>query len=529
MRHRLLFGILLIVVWCLSGPAMATAAQTCESLASLQLPETTVTSAALVAAGPFVANPGAPAGGRGGQPPTVPAFCRVQLTVAPQIKIEVWMPASGWNGKFQGVGGGGYAGNIAYPALATALNAGYATASTDTGHTGNDPQFAIGHPELVVDFGYRAIHEMTVKAKQLVDAFYGSAPRQSYFVGCSTGGRQGLAEAQRYPEDYDGIVSGAPAINWAHLMMGALWNSQMTLKDPESYIPATKLAAINNASVAACDMTDGVRDALVADPRKCKFDPAALACKEGDSDNCLTPKQAVALAKVYDGARYSDGKAIYPGRPPGVERGWGNFTTGPAPGRAVNYNYSGGYMKYFVLGDPNWDPMTFDFAKDMSKVDADEKNRSVLETMNPDLKKFRDRGGKLILYHGWGDDAVSPFNTINYYKMVVEKTSGGPKAADAFAAEDAKFNKAADKTGEFMRLFMVPGMNHCGGGPGPNTFDAATALANWVEKKQAPDVLLGSHMTNGAPDLTRPLCPYPMTAKYSGSGSVTDAANFSCK
>jgi feruloyl esterase len=537
--NRLCADIVLMTV-ILASPAVAVAAQSasapralaeksCDGFAGFKLPDATITAATLVPAGSFVANPAAPAGGRGGPPPTVPSFCRVQLTVAPQIHIEVWMPASGWNGKFEGVGGGGYAGTISYPAMVTALNAGYATASTDTGHTGNDPQFALGHPELVIDFGFRAIHEMTVKGKLITQTFYDMPPRESYFVGCSTGGRQGLAEAQRYPEDYDGIVSGAPAINWAHLMMGALWNSQVTLKDPESYIPAAKLAAINNASVAACDMTDGVKDALVADPRTCPFDPANLTCKYVESDNCLTPTQVLALTKVYDGARYPDGKAIYPGRPPGVERGWGNFTTGPAPGRAINFNYSGGYMKYFVLGDPNWDPMTFDFAKDMSKVDSDEKNRSALETMNPDLKKFRDRGGKLILYHGWGDDAVSPFNTINYYKMVVEKTSGGPKAGDAWSAEDATFNQAADKTGEFMRLFMVPGMNHCGGGPGPNTFDAATALANWVEKKQAPDTLLGSHMTNGAADLTRPLCPYPLTAKYSGSGSVTVAASFACK
>jgi feruloyl esterase len=254
-----------------------------------------------------------------------------------------------------------------------------------------------------------------------------------------------------------------------------------------------------------------------------------MVCKEGDAASCLMPKQAAALKKIYDGATYADGKTIYPGRLPGVERGWGNFTTGQEPGRAILYNYSGGYMRYFVLGDPSWDPLTFDFAKDMAKVDSDQKNRSALETMNPDLKAFRDRGGKLILYHGWGDDAVSPLNTIDYVKMVVDKTTGGPKAADASAPEDAKFNQAAQKTGEFMRLFMVPGMNHCGGGPGPNTFDAVTALANWVEKKQAPNMLLGSHMTNGAADLTRPLCPYPMTAKYSGSGSVTDAANFSCK
>jgi feruloyl esterase len=527
--HKTLFAAIFLLTLAVSMPGIASASQACDSFASFKLPDTIITAATLVPAGPFVANPGAPAGGRGGPPPTVPSFCRVQLTVAPQIHVEVWMPASGWNGKFEGVGGGGFAGIISYPAMVVALNAGYATASTDTGHTGNDPQFAMGHPELVIDFGFRAIHEMTVKGKQITEAFYGTAPRQSYFVGCSTGGRQGLAEAQRYPADYDGIVAGAPAINWPHLMMSALWNSQATLKDPESYIPATKLAAINDAAVAACDMLDGVKDGLVADGRQCRFDPATIVCKESDSPGCLTPKQAVALKRIYDGARYPDGKSIYPGRLPGVERGWGNFTTGQAPGRAILYNYSGGYVKYFVLGDANWDPLTFDFAKDMATIDSDQKNRSALETMNPDLKAFRDRGGKLILYHGWGDDAVSPLNTIDYYKTVVEKTSGGPKAADAFAAEDAKFKQAADKTGDFMRLFMVPGMNHCGGGPGPNTFDAPTALANWVEKKQAPDTLLGSHMTNGAADLTRPLCPYPMTAKYSGSGSVTDAANFRCK
>lgn len=527
MNNHLTTACFILSLATLLTPRPASAAQACDTFTSFKLPDTTITAAALVPAGPFVANPAA--GGRGGPPPSVPSFCRVQLTVAPAINIEVWMPASGWNGKFEGVGGGGYAGTLSYPAMAAALNAGYATASTDTGHTGNDPQFALGHPELVIDFGYRAIHEMTVKGKQITEAFYGMAPRESYFAGCSTGGRQGLMEAQRYPDDYIGIVAGAPAINWPHLMMGALWNSQATLKDPDSYIPAAKLPAINDAAVAACDMTDGVKDGLIADGRACRFDPASIVCKDGDSPACLTPKQAAALGKIYGGARYADGKTIYPGRLPGVERGWGLFTTGQERGRAILYGYSGGYVKYFVLGDSSWDPMTFDFSKDMAKIDGDQRNRGALETMSPDLKAFRDRGGKLILYHGWGDDAVSPLNTIDYFKMVVEKTSGGPKAGDAWAPEDAKFTEAASKTGEFMRLFMVPGMNHCGGGPGPNTFDAAAALAGWVEKKQAPDTLLGSHMTDGTADLTRPLCPYPMTAKYSGSGSVTDAANFSCK
>ena len=528
MKPRLFAGALLAILTSgLMQPPAAEAAQSCDSLMSLKLPDTTISAATLVTEGPFTPPP--VAGARAGAPPPVPSFCRVQLTVRPQITIEVWMPATGWNGKFEGVGGGGFAGVISYPALATALRAGYATASTDTGHTGTDGQFALGHPELVVDFGYRAIHEMTVKGKLITEAFYGMKSRESYFAGCSTGGRQGLAEAQRYPDDYDGIVSGAPAIDWQRLLLSGRWNSEATLKDPDSYIPPSKLLAINNATIAACDAIDGVKDGLVADGRQCKFDPVAIACQNGDSPNCLTAKQTDALKKIYAGSRDADGRQIYPGLLPGVERGWGAFTTGQERERSLDHFFSSGYMKYFVYQDANWDPMTFDFTKDLATVDKDQKNRVALETMNSDLKPFRDRGGKLILYHGWGDDAISPLNTINYYKMVVDETTGGPKAADARAPEDAKFNQAAQKTGEFMRLFMVPGMNHCGGGPGPNTFDAVTALSNWVEKKQAPDVLMGSHVTNGTTDLTRPLCPYPQVATYSGQGDVKDAANFSCQ
>jgi Tannase and feruloyl esterase len=526
--NRRIFAVVIVgTLVAMSTPRIAAAAQPCESLTSLKLPDTTITAATLVQEGPFA--PPAPTvpGPRAGGPLPVPSFCRVQLTVAPQVHIEVWMPASGWNGKFQGVGGGGFAGVIVYPALAAALRAGYATASTDTGHFGNTAEFALGHPELVVDFGYRAIHEMTLKGKQVTEAFYGAAPRESYFVGCSTGGRQGLAEAQRYPDDYDGIVSGAPAINWTHLLVSGVALGLATLKDPESYIPASKLPAINAASVAACDLTDGVKDGLVSDPRVCKFDPSAMVCSGGDTPTCLTQKQAAALKQIYDGTRF-DGRTIDPGRLPGVERGWGGFITGASAGRSIGYTYGTDYMKYFVFGDPQWDYRTWDYGRDLARVDADQRNRSVMDTWNPDLRRFRDRGGKLIVYHGWGDDAISPLNTITYFRMVIDKTSGGPKAADAPAPEDENFRKAAQKTGEFMRLFMVPGMNHCGGGPGPNTFDAVTALANWVEKKQAPDVLLGSHMTDGVADLTRPLCPYPQVAQYSGQGDVKDAANFSC-
>src|SRR6185503_2940139 len=264
-------------------PPIAAAAQPCESLMSLKLPDTTITAAAAVQGGPF-APPAPPVpGARAGAPLPVPSFCRVQLTIAPQIRVEVWMPAAGWNGKFQGVGGGGFAGMIVYGALANALRSGYATASTDTGHQGNTAEFALGHPELVVDFGYRAIHEMTVKGKQITEAFYGMAPRESYFVGCSTGGRQALSEAQRYPDDYDGIVAGAPAIDWTRLNLSGIWGSLATLKDPDSYIPASKLPAIHAASVTACDQSDGIKDGLVSDPRACKFDPSTMVCKAGDA------------------------------------------------------------------------------------------------------------------------------------------------------------------------------------------------------------------------------------------------------
>jgi feruloyl esterase len=528
MKRRMLGLVVGVLLASSFGGGTATAAQSCESLVALKLPDATITAAALVQEGPFA--PPAPlgAGARAGAPLPVPAFCRVQLTVAPQINIEVWLPATGWNGKFEGVGGGGFAGIIVYPALAAALRSGYATASTDTGHRGNSAEFALGHPELVVDFGYRAIHEMTVKGKQITEAFYGSAPRENYFVGCSTGGRQGLAEAQRFPDDYDGIVAGAPAINWTHLLVSGVELGLATLKDPESYIPASKLPAIQQASVAACDLTDGIKDGLVSDPRVCRFDPSVLVCTSGDTPACLTPKQAAALKQIYDGTSFG-GRMIDPGRLPGVERGWGGFITGTSAGRSIGYIYGTDYMKYFVFGDPQWDYRTWDFARDLARVDADQKNRSVMDTWDPDLKRFRDRGGKLIVYHGWGDDAISPLSTINYFKMVVEKTTGGPKAAEASAPEDTRFQQAAQKTGEFLRLFMVLGMNHCGGGPGPTAIDTVTALSNWVEKKQPPDVLAGSHMTNGVADLTRPLCPYPQVATYSGAGDVTSAANFACR
>jgi feruloyl esterase len=279
--------------------------------------------------------------------------------------------------------------------------------------------------------------------------------------------------------------------------------------------------------MAQCDALDGLKDGIVDDPRKCKFDTSVLLCKGADSDTCLTAKQLTALNTLYADVKYPDGKEIYPAYEPGTERGW-NLTTGAAPGRSAFFNLGVGYMRYFVYGDPNWDFHSLDIAKDMPLVD-NEKTRSALDSTNPDLNPFRDHGGKIILYQGWGDDAVSPLHTINYYKSAVTVATGVGKGGDALTPENAEFDKASGQAGSFIRLFMVPGMNHCGGGTGPNVFDGFSALVNWVEKKQAPEQIVASHMSSGVADRTRPLCPYPQTAQYTGKGSVDDAANFVCK
>lgn len=535
MKNRLVQAMFVaMLVALMLTPILASAAQPCESLTSVKVSDATITAAAAVPAGPWTppAAPGAQGPPGGARPIDLPAFCRVQVTVKPTVKIEVWMPATGWNGNFEAVGNNGYAGNIVYAAMATALRAGYATANSDTGHVNTQADWAYGTDadakQRIVDFGYLAVHEMTVKAKQLIEAFYGSGPKLSYFNGCSTGGRQALTEAQRYPDDFNGIYAGAPAINWSLQMVSHVYVGLITTKDEESYIPAAKLPAIQNAAMDACDTLDGVKDGLIADPRKCKVDPGVLLCKGADSPSCLNAKQVDAIKKIYAPLDDPKGKRIYPGHVPGAESGWDRFLTGAGPGKGLQFDLGVSYMKYFVLQDPNWDYRTWDFAKDLPKVESSW-TRDVIDSMNPDLRPFRDHGSKLILYQGWGDDTVSPLNTINYYKSVVTKLTGAGKGTDAYTPENAEFTKAAEQTGGFLRMFMVPGMNHCGGGPGPNVFDGFSSLVKWVENKQAPDAIIATHMTNNMPDRTRPLCPFPQTAQYSGQGSMDEAANFVCK
>jgi len=508
---RMSIACVLVASMCL--PAKSALAASCDSLAKLALKDTAITKAEVVAAGTFEAP-----GGRGGRGPNpykaLGEFCRVAATLTPtsdsDIKIEVWLPMpraggapgnTAWNGKYQAVGNGGWAGVISYPAMAEALQGGYATASTDTGHEGGRGTFALGHPEKLVDFAWRSEHEMTAKAKQVIEAFYGSGPKLSYWNGCSTGGRQGLKAAQLFPEDYNGIIAGAPANRTAI----SLWIADAVLKDPARFIPPSKYPVIHEAALAACDAGDGVKDGLIDDPRQCRFDPAVLQCKDGDGPSCLTAPQVAAARQIYSNAVNPRTKQdLFASFVPGSELGWGVQAAGPEPSANIYDQY-----RYVVFKDPNWDWKTFDFDKDVVKGDLPE--NLIMNATDPNMQKFFSRGGKLILYHGWSDSQVPPVNTIKYYDQVVAQLGGAAKAA------------------EHVRLFMAPGMGHCAGGEGPNAFDKVKALEDWVERGKAPARFEASHSTNGRVDRTRPLCPYPQVARYSGTGSTDDAANFVCK
>jgi tannase/feruloyl esterase len=520
MLRRFAFALLtaLSIVPAVRVLAMRPAASDgCARLASIALPDTTIRTAAVVA-GPSFTPPGG-----GNALKDLPQFCRVAAVSKPAVSFEVWLPLAEWNGKFQGVGNGANAGSISYPAMATALRHGYATASTDTGHAttnSRDAAWAVGHPELLIDFGYRAIHLTAEHAKRIVAEFYRKAASHSYFVSCSTGGRQALMEAQRFPDDYDGIVAGAPAANWSRFQTGGhLWAASALNKDPERYVPASKLRLLQNAVLAACDAKDGVKDGVLDDPRRCAFDPQTLVCANGaDAATCFTPKQVAAIEDLYAGSRDSAGRRIYPGYMPGAEAegGWAAYMTGSGPLGGNHWEQAENVLKYMVFENPTWDFRSFDFDKDVAFTSA--KLGQTFDAFDPDLARFRRNGGKLLLYHGWNDPSISPLNTIDYYERVV-----------ATIAKSGAGRNAETEAQSFVRLFMVPGMLHCGGGPGPNTFDIVGALERWAERGQAPDSLIASHAANGAVDRTRPLCVYPKVAVYSGTGSTDDAANFACR
>jgi len=487
----------------------ANAAQ-CEQLAGLKLPHTEITLAQSVAAGAFKPPEGASSGMPGAPPGTysrLPPFCRVAGTLRPtadsDIRFEVWMPASGWNGKFVGVGNGVWAGSISYFEMVAPLSIGYATAATDDGHQGNplDASFAAGHPEKLVDFGHRAVHEMTVAAKAAIAAFYDENASRSLFVSCSTGGRQGLMEAYRYPGDYDGISSMAPANPMVALMVSSLWTGHATLKDAASGIPPPKFAVVHKAAVAACDAGDGVKDGIISAPGSCRFDPAALRCKGEDAPDCLTAPQVAALRAIYQGPRNPrTGQQIYPGFTPGSEMMFALQTAGPEP-----FGASTTYMKSLVFKNPGWDFRSFDYDQDVTR--AMQTGSAQLDVPPNGLDSFFSGGRKLLLSHGWADGLIPPMSTVKFHDDLTASL-GSRKAEGA-------------------RLFMIPGMAHCAGGEGPFVFDAISTLDKWVETGRAPDRIVVSNPP-GAPARTRPLCPWPQQAVYSGKGSTDDEKNFRC-
>jgi len=483
----------------------AHAAASCESLTALTASPggapLQVTLAQPVAAGAFTAPAGVPDGPPGASNPylTLPSFCRVAMTLRPgptsDVKAEVWMPVTGWNGKLQVAGNGGFAGTIGYRALATALAAGYAAAGTNTGHTGPAAN-TFATEDATLDFAYRAVHETAVAAKQAVDGYYGAAPKFSYFNGCSTGGRQALTAAQRYPDDFDGIVGGAPAIFTTKQAFGQIWFHQ-AIALGEGAIAKEKLPLIHDAVLAACDTLDGAKDGVLENPLACTFDPGVLACKPGAaSESCLTAPQVESVRKVYAGATHATtGEKIFPGLERGSELGWS-----PVP-----VSYAVDYFKHVVFKNPSWSPASLGFGVDVAE--AYPAAHQIFDANDPRLGAFAGRGGKLLMYQGWAEPGIPPGHIVNYYAAVKAQTAGAESA---------------------VRLFMVPGMGHCGGGDGASTFDMVPALDRWVETGTAPERIPASRVRNGKVDRTRPLCAYPRYARYSGTGSMDDAASFIC-
>jgi feruloyl esterase len=503
--------VLTLTAFALLPAAAAMAAPPCENLTNVSLPQTTITMATPVTPGGF--RP--PAGFSLNLAPgdvaykDLPAFCRVAATMRPtsdsDIKIEVWLPqAATWNGKFMAVGNGGQAGEIYYHKMGLPLTLGYAVASTDTGHQGkgDDGSFALGHPEKLIDFGYRAVHEMVVKSKVIIAEHYGRSATYSYWNGCSTGGRQGVEDVQRYPGDFDGVITGAPALNprsAVHIMQVV----QAVHKSESSFIPAAKFPVIQKAVLNACDAHDGVKDGVLENPMRCKFDPDTIVCKGADAPDCLTPAQVETARTIYGPAlNRRTNERVFPGFEPGSEKGWG-FAAGPQPPQLTMTG-----LRNRVFKDPNWDYKSFNFDSDITLLDRESQ---MINAMDPNVNPFFSRGGKLLLYHGWNDTLIAPQNSVNYYKSVRDTLGGASKVSDSF------------------RLFMVPGMAHCRGGDGTDRFDVISAMEQWVEKGKAPDSILASRYAGDKVDRTRPLCPYPQVAVYRGTGSTDDAANFACK
>jgi feruloyl esterase len=507
----------------LFGAAATPAPAPCENLTTLKFDNATITSAVIIPEGPppareAAAGRGGARGGRGGAPgatpgagqpaagprgggappANIPAHCRVQMVLKPTsdslINMEMWLPTENWNGKFMGVGNGGFAGSIQGRTneMPQALRLGYATAGTDTGHQDQGGAWAIGHPEKLVDFAYRSTHEMTLKAKEIVKTYYDQSAKYSYFKGCSTGGRMAMMEAQRYPDDYDGIIAGSQASRHIHMWIAGVARSIELSRHPEENLPAEKATLVNETVMGTCD---ALKEGFLNNPRQCKVDFKKLLCKAGKDDNsCLTAPQLKTVETYYAGVKNSKGELIFSGQalgnPIGAQRG-----TNQSPGGTFD-------LVRIAYNDPDYDWHKFDLDKTLPFIDEQE---SYVDAVNPDLSKFKSKGGKLLITHGWADTTITPETTIWYY--------------------DSALKKMGKNQSDWMRLFMVPGMGHCGGGPGVNTFDSIGTLEKWVEKGTAPDQMMGT----GAQGLRRPLCPYPQYAEYKGSGDLKDGANWACK
>ena len=498
----ILGGLCAVVLSTIAALRAAEAGGSCADLAKITLPNVTITHAEAVQAGVFQPL----AQGTGAR--SLPAFCRIAMTLTPstdsEIKVELWIPSANWNGKFQAFGNGAFNGTIAYAAMESALKQGYATSSTDTGHAGGGAAWALGHPEKVVDFGWRAVHEMTLASKKIIASHTGRAPAFSYWNGCSAGGRQAMKEAQRFPDDFNGIIAGAPGLDWTGRAAQAVRIAKMLEHNDGGRLSNNDKQLLHRAVVDACDAGDGLKDGLISEPDRCRFDPGVLQCAGSTRSDCLTAAQIETARAIYSPGVNRSTKREVGGLLPGSELGWTDLGW-TASARATGLDQ----FRFLVYGDPKWDIQQFDFDRDLAR--ADEADRDTLNALDPNLKPFIARGGKLIQFHGWADPQISPANSTQYYARVADALGGAAKIHGSY------------------RLFMAPGMGHCGGGEGPNTFDMVAALEQWVEHGKAPDQIPASRATNGVVERTRPLCPYPQIASYKGTGSIDDAANFTCR
>lgn len=446
------------------------------------------------------------------------SICRVSAHISgaadSEVRFHVWLPAN-WNGNVVGAGGGGFNGSLSIDGLVLTkpVNDGYAGLSTDAGHDFADgAKWALGHPEKITDFGYRANHVGIVAAKAILAAYYGTVAKRAYFVGCSNGGRDALMLAERYPKDYDGIIAGAPANSWTALMAAFARNGAVTRLSPGVDTLGPKLKLVHDAALKQCDASDGAKDGLISDPGTCRFDPAVLRCKAGTGSSCLSKPEVTAFRAIYQGTRTRDGHLIMPGFPPGSELEWSAWFTAPnspAPEMAQDF------YRDMVYNDPSWNRANFVLDRDYPAARA--RLARIIDATDADLRPFAEHGGKLLMYHGWDDPAIPAGNSIRYFEAA--RRALGARADQA-------------------RLFMVPGMAHCGGGIGPNGLEMLGALDNWVQKDMPPERLTAIKYQD--PKLafvglstkivqTRPICAWPKMPHYKGSGPLDRESSFACR